>query len=158
MFFCFLILFFSLQESNVLIGHVVGAVLAFALGTLGYGWLQTIISYRTRLPGSSHTLCHFRLSLCLFGSVLFLVGILFPICKKSEQSDINRRMKTRCFMPTIFFFSFLKIFYLLIYVSAFLFCPSNCLRRDYTLFVYSESNDAIFGNKKKFYYIDKFVR
>ncbi|CAE1157558.1 DRAM2 [Acanthosepion pharaonis] len=66
----------NFQESNVLIGHVVGAVLAFALGTLGYGWLQTIISYRTRLPGSSHTLCHFRLSLCLFGSVLFLVGII----------------------------------------------------------------------------------
>ncbi|GAB1598654.1 DNA damage-regulated autophagy modulator protein 1-like [Argonauta hians] len=65
----------NFQESNVLVGHVVGAVLAFALGTLGYGWMQTIISYRTRLPGSTHTLCHFRLSLCIFGSVLFLVGI-----------------------------------------------------------------------------------
>ncbi|XP_076447624.1 DNA damage-regulated autophagy modulator protein 1-like [Babylonia areolata] len=71
----------NFQETNVAVVHVVGAIMAFAVGCV-YAWVQTYISYRTRLPGHHQCLRHFRLLLSVGVTLCcVLVGVFSGISR-----------------------------------------------------------------------------
>lgn len=64
-----------MQETNVLIVHLIGAMLAFGIGTV-YCWITSIMSYKMCPEVSSRVTCHVRIAICVFTSIAFIISIL----------------------------------------------------------------------------------
>uniref|UniRef100_A0A914WH43 DNA damage-regulated autophagy modulator protein 2 n=1 Tax=Plectus sambesii TaxID=2011161 RepID=A0A914WH43_9BILA len=76
----------NFQETNVILGHYTGALMAFGFGLI-YCWGQTVFSYVIS-PRLSHPIVsHVRLALCLAATIFFFTMIIFgPIMGKLPAS------------------------------------------------------------------------
>ncbi|KAK7499959.1 hypothetical protein BaRGS_00008807 [Batillaria attramentaria] len=69
----------NFQESNVIVVHLIGAFLAFGIGSV-YLWLHTYISYKAQsLPGHKSYLRHFRLVTSFVITVSFTLVVVFAV-------------------------------------------------------------------------------
>ena len=75
---------FLFQETNVIIVHLIGAMMAFGLGTI-YCWIQTYMSYKMRPMMNTTCMCHTRLIICIVTTVSF-IGSILDICTSSQFS------------------------------------------------------------------------
>lgn len=66
---------FIFQESNVLIVHLIGALMVFGVGAL-YAILQTIISYKMYPEYNGLSVCRIRAAISCFSSICFITSIL----------------------------------------------------------------------------------
>ena len=68
---------FFLQETSVIVVHLIGAFLAFGVGFI-YCLLQTIMSYKMNdeIPGNSIYMRRIRVVLCVIICVLLIIRIL----------------------------------------------------------------------------------
>ncbi|ELU15811.1 hypothetical protein CAPTEDRAFT_183312 [Capitella teleta] len=62
----------NFQETNVLVVHLIGAILAFGIGTV-YCWLTSALSYKMCPSVSSRLTCHIRVLISSFTSVAFII-------------------------------------------------------------------------------------
>lgn len=84
-------IFVTLQETNVLTVHLIGAFLAFAVGFV-YMVLQTIISHKSKtfnIVGNTLFITKLRILLCVADVILLLVCILFKMKISQIPSDTS---------------------------------------------------------------------
>ena len=74
------------QETSVLAIHLLGAVMAFGLGTV-YAWIQTTISYQMCPHSTPYWLCHLRTVLCAISSITFIASILANITSQFHGNE-----------------------------------------------------------------------
>ncbi|KAL8601943.1 hypothetical protein ACOMHN_008435 [Nucella lapillus] len=66
----------NFQEDNVLVVHLIGAMMAFG-GSGLYSWIQSLISYKmAKLPNSRACCRHTRVVLCAIHSICFLILLI----------------------------------------------------------------------------------
>lgn len=112
----------NFQETNVIVVHLVGAFMAFALGGT-YTWFQTVISYKmSPLPGHKAWVSHFRLALSVIITVCCVMVVVFAqlASAKASWSSHGEGWKEHvtstafewvlAFLSTVYFASFIREF------------------------------------------------
>lgn len=73
----------NFQETNVIIVHLIGAIMAFGLGCV-YCILHTSISYKTSPIACPRFVCHIRLVCSAMLPILFFTTFLFAFLSLKE--------------------------------------------------------------------------
>nr|XP_026692660.1 DNA damage-regulated autophagy modulator protein 2 [Ciona intestinalis] len=84
----------NFQETSVLYVHLVGAMLAFGLGTL-YEFLQTYITYKMHPEVNGRRIFHARLAVCVVSLMAFVGGFIATSCTTAvnKAGDIKFHWK-----------------------------------------------------------------
>ncbi|KAK2145833.1 hypothetical protein LSH36_654g01068 [Paralvinella palmiformis] len=77
----------NFQETNVLVVHLIGAILAFGIGGV-YGTIHVVISYKCHPHLTSLRICHLRAVLC---AVIFITFIANAISKRYFHGNDPRK-------------------------------------------------------------------
>ncbi|XP_064635577.1 DNA damage-regulated autophagy modulator protein 2-like isoform X1 [Lineus longissimus] len=64
----------NFQETNVIVVHIIGAIMAFGLGMV-YAYLQSVVSYKMHPHVSHIAICHLRMVLSVLITVFFIMTI-----------------------------------------------------------------------------------
>ncbi len=80
----------NFQETNVIIVHLIGATMCFALGFV-YGFLQSWISYKVTPQHCSIHMCRLRLSLSVIATILFVTTMVFAGVAQMQWDGTDSR-------------------------------------------------------------------
>ncbi|XP_064635581.1 DNA damage-regulated autophagy modulator protein 2-like isoform X3 [Lineus longissimus] len=64
----------NFQETNVIVVHIIGAIMAFGLGMV-YAYLQSVVSYKMHPHVSHIAICHLRMVLSVLITVFFIMTL-----------------------------------------------------------------------------------
>ena len=69
---------FDLQETDIMVVHLIGAILAFGLGNV-YCWMQSAMSYRLHPHLNTRGVAHARALLSALTTLTFISSILCQV-------------------------------------------------------------------------------
>ncbi|CAG0883191.1 unnamed protein product [Darwinula stevensoni] len=80
----------NFQETSVFVVHMIGAFLAFGVGT-AYIWLQTVLSYKMHPVVNTLFMAHFRTALSLITTVFFFISSICGTLARLQFHGKNMR-------------------------------------------------------------------
>ncbi|CAG2209373.1 DRAM2 [Mytilus edulis] len=74
----------NFQETNVIVIHLIGALLAFVVGSI-YCWIQTGMSFKMPdLPGNSVIVCRIRTVISVLTFIFIIMLFIFPTLSNQQ--------------------------------------------------------------------------
>ncbi|XP_071809116.1 DNA damage-regulated autophagy modulator protein 2-like isoform X1 [Asterias amurensis] len=80
----------NFQETNMIIVHLIGATMCFALGFV-YGFIQSWISYKVTPQHCSIHICRLRLALSFIATILFVSTMVFAGVANSQWEGTDSK-------------------------------------------------------------------